>query len=35
MEIADLQSGNVLKTFKKYEPITTSYNSKFLICEDT
>ena len=34
MDISDLQSGNVLMTFKNYEPITSSFNSKFLICED-
>ena len=34
MVIKDLQFGNVLATFKNHEPITSSYNSKFLICKD-
>ena len=34
MDLTDLKSGLNKKTFKQHDPITISYKSDFIICED-
>lgn len=35
MNLTDMKSANVIKTFKNFSPITCSYDSQYFICQDT
>jgi len=34
MDLTDMKTATVMKTFKQFEPITSTFDSQYFICED-